>query len=305
MPRAQGCAGAAVSEQAMDGLVQTSSGHPIPARAGIGLRAPHYRAWLETRPAAGWLEVHSENYFGGGVPLHYLEHLRAHYPVSLHGVGLSLGSSDPLDRRHLQQLKTLIERVEPGLVSDHLSWSSIDDTHVNDLLPLPYTEEALALFSARVGEAQDFLGRELLIENPSSYLQYRHSTIPEAEFLAEVARVTGCGLLLDVNNVYVSATNHGFDALRYLRAIPAAAVKEIHLAGFSVNRYEDGEVLIDTHGTRVAPQVWALFRAALQRLGRVPVLIEWDSEIPELAVLLDEMRQADAILNEERHANVA
>ena len=278
---------------------------PIPAQAGIGLRAPHYREMLATRPAAGWLEAHSENYFGDGPPLYYLERLRGHYPLSLHGVGLSLGSTDPLDRRHLQQLKTLIARVEPGLVSDHLSWSSVGGTYLNDLLPLPYTEESLALFGARVCAAQDFLGRELLIENPSSYLQYRHSTIPEAEFLSALVRASGCGLLLDVNNIYVSATNHGFDALQYLHAIPAAAVKEIHLAGFSVNRYEDGEILIDTHGARVAAPVWALFRAALRRFGRIPTLIEWDSDIPELAVLLDEMRQADTILNEERHANVA
>ncbi len=278
---------------------------PIPACAGIGLRAPHYRKLLAERPPLGWLEVHSENYFGDGPPLHYLEQLRAHYPVSLHGVGLSLGSTDPLDRRHLRNLKTLIARVQPGLVSEHLSWSSAGGTYLNDLLPLPYTEEALALFVARVGEAQDFLGRELLIENPSSYLQYRHSTIPEAEFLAEIARASGCGLLLDVNNVYVSATNHGFDAKQYLRTIPAAAVKEIHLAGFSVNRYADGEILIDTHSARVAPPVWALYRAAVQRLGRTPTLIEWDTDIPALAVLLDEMRQADAVLNEERHADVA
>lgn len=278
---------------------------PIPAQAGIGLRAPHYRELLATRPAVGWLEAHSENYFGDGPPLYYLERLRGHYPLSLHGVGLSLGSTDLLDRRHLQQLKTLIARVEPGLVSDHLSWSSVGGTYLNDLLPLPYTEESLALFGARVRAAQDFLGRELLIENPSSYLQYRHSTIPEAEFLSELVRTSGCGLLLDVNNVYVSAANHGFDPLRYLHTLPAAAVKEIHLAGFSVNRYEDGEILIDTHGARVAAPVWALFRAAVQRLGPVPTLIEWDSDIPDLAVLLDERHQADAILNEERHADVA
>lgn len=291
----------------MSAVAQSGARHPspIPACAGIGLRAPHYRDMLADRPPLGWLEVHSENYFGDGPPLHYLEQLRAHYPVSLHGVGLSLGSTDPLDRRHLRKLKALIERVEPGLVSDHLSWSSVGGTYLNDLVPLPYTEEALALFIARVTEAQDFLGRELLIENPSSYLQYRHSTISEAEFLAEIARASGCGLLLDVNNVYVSATNHGFDAMAYLRAIPAAAVKEIHLAGFSVNRYTDGDILIDTHGTRVASRVWALYRAAVQRLDRVPTLIEWDTDIPALAVLLDEMRQADAILNEECHADVA
>jgi hypothetical protein len=202
-------------------------------------------------------------------------------------------------------LKSLIERFEPALVSDHLSWGSIGGTYLNDLLPLPYTEEALAHFSARVGEAQDLLGRELLIENPSSYLQYRHSTIPEAEFLAELARASGCGLLLDVNNVHVSATNHDFDARQYLRGIPVDKVREIHLAGFSVNRFEEGEILIDTHSTRVSADVWALYRDALTRLGPRPTLIEWDTEIPPLAVLLEEARQAERLLKEHHDTRAA
>jgi uncharacterized protein (UPF0276 family) len=283
-----------------------ASDHPIPARAGIGLRAPHYRDVLEQRPAIGWFEVHSENYFGdGGAPLHYLDKIREHYPLSLHGVGLSLGSADELDYSHLQKLRTLIARAQPGLVSEHLCWCSIGDIYLNDLLPLPYTQEALRHVAARIGQVQDFLGREILIENVSSYLQYKHSTIPEWEFLAEVAARSGCGILLDINNIYVSAVNHDFDALRYLRHTPAAAVKEMHLAGFSVNRFEDGEILIDTHGARVAQPVWTLYREAVRRFGAVPTLIEWDTDIPPLAVLVEEMRSADAILDEERHACVA
>ncbi|HSW52354.1 MAG TPA: DUF692 domain-containing protein [Sulfuricaulis sp.] len=278
---------------------------PIPASAGIGLRAEHYREVVETPPPVGWLEVHSENYFGdGGAPLEYLEKARRHYPVSLHGVGLSLGSSDELNRRHLEKLRALIGRIEPGQVSDHLSWSSVDGIYLNDLLPLPYTEEALRHVARRVEQAQDFLGRQLLIENPSSYLRYRHSTIPEWEFISEVARVSGCGILLDVNNIYVSAVNHGFDAMEYLRAVPAGMVREIHLAGYTVKSYPEGQILIDTHNARVADAVWALYRAAIECLGPRPTLIEWDTDLPALEVLLDEARQADAIM-ETAHAVVA
>lgn len=272
---------------------------PIPATAGIGLRAEHYREVLATRPPVGWFEVHSENYFGdGGAPHHYLERVRSDYPLSLHGVGLSLGSADAPSRTHLAKLAALVRRYEPGLVSDHLSWSSVDGRYLNDLLPLPYTEETLRHVAARVSEAQDYLGRELLIENPSSYLEYRHSDIAEAQFLAELTARSGCGLLLDVNNVYVSSRNHGFDALAYLRAIPAARVREIHLAGHTVNRYDDGEILIDTHNARVCDAVWALYRDALTHVGRAPVLIEWDTDLPPLAVLLDEARRAEIILEE-------
>jgi hypothetical protein len=270
---------------------------PIPVSAGIGLRAAHYREMLETRPAVGFVEVHSENYFGaGGAPHYYLERARALYPLSLHGVGLSLGSADPLNRRHLASLKRLIERYEPGLVSDHLCWSSVDGQYLNDLLPLPYTEEALAHFVRRVDEAQEFLGRALLIENPSSYLAFQASTIPEAEFLVEVARRSGCGILLDINNIYVSSRNHGFDPERYLTAVPPTLVREIHLAGYSVNRYPEGEILIDTHSAPVYDAVWALYRRALEHLGPLPTLIEWDTELPALPVLVDEADKARQIL---------
>lgn len=269
----------------------------LPRATGIGLRAPHYRDLLEARPAIGWLEVHSENYFGeGGAPLYYLDRARRDYPLSLHGVGLSLGSGDALNRRHLAALKRLIARFEPALVSDHLCWCSVDGLYLNDLLPLPYTEEALRHFVARVREAQDYLGRQLLIENPSSYLTFAHSTIPEQEFLAAVARESGCALLLDVNNVYVSAMNHGFDARRYLEAIPPEAVREIHLAGHTINRHADGEIFIDTHNAPVCEAVWELYRHTLAHLGPRPTLIEWDSDLPALGTLVDEAHRADALI---------
>jgi uncharacterized protein (UPF0276 family) len=277
----------------IDALQAGRRASAIPPCAGIGLRAPHYRELLATRPTIGWLEVHSENYFGdGGQPLHFLERLRADYPLSLHGVGLSLGSADGLDRIHLQRLKSLAHRFEPGLVSEHVCWSAIGGRHLHDLVPLPYTEESLALVCRHVDIAQDFLGRQILIENVSSYLRFSHSTIAEWDFVAAVATTTGCGILLDVNNVYVSAVNHGFDAERYIAAMPPASVREFHLAGFD----RVGELLIDTHGNRVSAPVWALYRRAVAHFGARPTLIEWDTDIPALAVLLDEARIADAEL---------
>jgi uncharacterized protein (UPF0276 family) len=278
---------------------------PITRDAGIGLRPGHYRDLLQTLPQLGWLEVHSENYFGdGGAPLYYLEKARGHYPVSLHGVGLSLGSTDPLNTDHLKHLKQLVDRFDPLFVSDHLCWSSIDGVYMNDLLPLPYTDEALVHFSERVQQVQDFLGRELLVENPSSYLQYRHSTIDEAEFLAEVARRSSCGLLLDVNNVYVSAMNHGFDARTYIDAMPAEAVREFHLAGHTVRELPQGTVYIDTHDAPIVEPVWSLFEYTLQTIGRRPTLIERDSNLPGLEDLVDEAQRAQTYC-EGKHADVA
>jgi uncharacterized protein (UPF0276 family) len=278
----------------------------MPTRdAGIGLRPGHYRDLLQSLPKLGWLEVHSENYFGdGGAPLYYLEQARSYYPVSFHGVGLSLGSTDALNEDHLTRLKQLVDRFDPLFVSDHLCWSSVDGIYMNDLLPLPYTEEALNHFSKRVQQVQDYLGRELLVENPSSYLQYRHSTIDEAEFLAEVVKRSGCGLLLDVNNVYVSAMNHGFNAKAYIDAMLADAVREYHLAGHTVRELPQGSVYIDTHDALVAQPVWSLYKYTLQRIGRRPSLIEWDSNLPDLEVLLDEAGRAQACCEGE-HANVA
>ncbi len=274
----------------------TARAWPIPALAGIGLRAPHARELLESLPELGWLEVHSENYFGHGIPLDHLLAARRYYPVSLHGVGLSVGSTDPLDLRHLDRLKALIERVGPVFVSEHLSWSSVGGRHLNDLLPLPYTEEALSHLVARVGEVQDRLGRRLLIENISSYLQMADSSMPEWEFLAELARRSGCGVLLDVNNVYVSACNHGFDPHTYLAGIPVGVVEEMHLAGFTRKRVGEREILIDTHDRPVHPEVWALYRAAVRRFGPTPTLVEWDADLPLLGVLVEEAARARSIL---------
>lgn len=261
--------------------------------AGIGLRTPHFEALADRRPALAFIEVHSENYFADGGPaLAWLERFRADYPVSLHGVGLSLGSADPLDRTHLARLARLAARIEPALVSEHLCWSAIDGRHLNELLPLPYTEEALRTVCARVREAQDFLGRRILVENVSSYLRFASSTLAEGEFVAEVARRTGCAILLDVNNAYVNATNHGTDAREFLAAIDPATVGEIHLAGFTAT--EDG--LIDTHGAPVSEPVWALYAETVARLGPVPTLIEWDTDIPALDVLLAEAARAVAVL---------
>ncbi|MCG6861428.1 MAG: DUF692 domain-containing protein [Chromatiaceae bacterium] len=271
-------------------------GRSLPPSAGIGLRSPHMQEVLGTRPALGWVEVHSENYFGRGIPLEYLLRARELYPVSLHGVGMSVGSTDPLDLDHLDALRSLMDAVEPVLVSEHLSWGSVGGQHLNDLLPLPYTEEALDHVVARLAEVQDRLGRSILVENVSSYLQFCDSSIPEWEFLAEVATRSGCGILLDVNNIYVSAVNHGFDPHQYLRAIPTWAVQEIHLAGFTRKPFEDGEILVDTHSRRVAPAVWRLYAEALARFGPRPTLIEWDSDLPPLSVLLEEAAKAQRLL---------
>jgi uncharacterized protein (UPF0276 family) len=272
--------------------------NPIPAKAGIGLRYQHHALVLQDRPPVGWLEVHSENYMGGGVPISYLDQIREHYPISLHGVGLSLGSDGPLDQAHLARLKTLIDRIEPGLVSEHLSWSVVDGIYLDDLLPLPYTEETMALVCQHINETQEFLARRILIENPSSYLRFKDSVIPEEEFIAEVARRTGCGILLDVNNVFVSASNFQFDPLTYIAAIPVDMVAEIHLAGHTINQVGDATIRIDDHGSRVCDAVWELYRATIKRFGVLPVLIEWDTRVPGLEVLVSEANKADQIMGD-------
>jgi uncharacterized protein (UPF0276 family) len=279
------------------------------ARAGIGLRAPHVGELLATRPAVPWFEVHPENYMMGGATLASLETARRDYPVSFHGVGLSLGSAGKIDRRHLERLKTLADRIEPCLVSEHLSWSTSGGAYLNHLLPLPYTDETLAVVASHIHEVQESLGQSILIENPSSYLRFRHSTIPEPEFLAELARRTGCGLLCDVNNIYVTAWNLGLDAIAYLGALPTATVGEMHLAGHARNDADGQTILIDDHGSRVAPPVWTLYHEALLRFGPVPTLVEWDTDIPELPILLAEARTADGFLEAARardgHARAA
>lgn len=279
---------------------------PLRAAAGIGLRFQHHQAVLDTRPEVAWLEAHTENYMGGGPSIRTLEAIRRDYPVSLHGVGLSLGSADGLDAAHLERVREAVHRIAPALVSEHLSWSVAGGTYLADLLPLPMTDEALDLVCRHVDETQAFLQRRILVENPSSYLRFRHSTIAEWDFLAAVAQRTGCGILCDVNNIYVSACNHGWDAAAYLAALPAQAIGEIHLAGHSLRPIEGGQTLrVDDHGSRVAPEVWALYAQALARFGPVPTLVEWDNNVPPLDVLLDEAAQAAARLQEAEHAVVA
>jgi uncharacterized protein (UPF0276 family) len=263
---------------------------------GIGLRAPHLAEIIATPPPIGWLEVHTENYLGGGPAPRALARVRGARAISLHGVGLSLGSADGLDRAHLVRVVELSRRIEPALISEHLSWSIAGGAYLNHLLPLPYTEESLALVAAHVTEAQEALGRPLLVENPSSYLRFRHSPIPEPQFLAELARRTGCALLCDLNNVFVSCRNFDQDPGAYLDELPASAIGEIHLAGHARNEADGHVILIDDHGSRVSDEVWALYARALERFGPRPTLIEWDTDIPALAVLLDEARRAEAAI---------
>ena len=296
-----------MDQQAQTAQRSTSS---IPARAGIGLKAQHYKDILEHQPDIGWLEVHSENYMADGGPaLRWLDAMRERFPVSLHGVGMSLGSAGPLDPHHLNRLIDLESRIEPGAVSEHLSWSIANGAYLNDLIALPYTEESLFVFSDHVLEMQDALKRPVLIENPSSYLRYEHSVIPEPEFLLEVVKRTECNVLLDVNNVYVSAQNHGFNAHDYIDQIPGEKVLEYHMAGHSETVIGGRSIRVDDHGSPVCDAVWDLYDYTIGKLGVKPTLIEWDSNIPDLDVLVAEAHKADAILarhlvKEDAHAFV-
>ena len=271
-----------------------------PERAGVGLKAEHYRAVLETRPGPGWFEVHPENYMiDGGPPLRWLEAVRREYPLSLHGVGMSLGSPEPPPRGHLDRLKSLADRFEPFAVSEHLSWSRIGDRFFADLLPLPLTHEALGAMAGNVARAQDHLRRRILIENPSTYLRFDREEVPEPEFLAALVRRTGCGLLLDVNNLFVCAGNHGFDPRAWLDAFPLDAVEEIHLAGHAVDDADGHPLRVDDHGSPVIEEVWALYREVVRRRGAVvPTLIERDANLPPFAALLAEARHADRAARE-------
>lgn len=266
---------------------------------GIGLRAPHYTRFLTERPKVAWIEVHSENFFGeGGKPLHLLETLRKDYPISLHGVSLSLGSADELNWQHLKKLRDLVQRVNPCLVSDHLCWSSVNGQYLHDLLPLPLTEEALSHVVHRIQQVQEYLGRQLLIENVSSYLQYDTSTMPEAEFLTHIAKQSGCGILLDVNNIYVNSVNFEFDPYHYINAIPAELVQEIHLGGYQEKIHHGKTLLIDTHDQPISNAVWDLYRQAINQFGIKPTMIEWDANVPELETLLQEANRAETMMRE-------
>ena len=274
----------------------------LPSRAGIGLKSQHYREILENRPDIGFFEVHAENYMvAGGPSHHYLERIREQYPLSLHGVGLSIGAEHPLDEQHLDRLAGLNERYQPASFSEHLAWSSHGGLFLNDLLPLAYDEATLVRVCEHIDRVQTRLKRRMLLENPATYVEFSSSTMDEAAFLSEVLRRTGCGLLLDVNNAYVSSVNHHWDAYAYVCALPLAAVGELHLAGFAEDRDGAGaRLLIDNHGAAVDAAVWRLYAQVLQLIGPAPTLLERDNDIPPLALLLQEAQQAEQLLEQQR-----
>jgi len=286
-------------------------GRPIPPRAGTGLKHKHFREIIGTLPDVGFFEVHAENYMGAGGPPHrYLAAIRESYPLSLHGVGLSIGAARPLDRGHLRRLKLLNERYWPGLFSEHLAWSTHDSVFYNDLLPLPYNEDSLSRVADHIDEVQETVGRQMLLENPSTYIAFLESTMSEIDFLRQVARRTGCGLLLDVNNVHVSATNQQFDPFDYIDAFPVEHVGEIHLAGYEPEQDDDGSpLLIDAHNRPIDEAVWDLYRHTITRTGPLPTLVEWDNDVPEWSVLFAELGRADqalaAIRREVKHVALA
>ena len=265
--------------------------------AGIGLRDPHYQYVIEEQPDVGWLEVHPENYFGGGINLKKIEKIRENYPLSLHSVGLSLGSTHPVKQEHIQQIKELIDLLEPFQVSDHASWSASGNAHLNDLLPLPYTQESLNTLCRNIDQVQEAYGRTMPVENPSTYVAFGENEMEEPEFLNEMSKRTGCSLLLDLNNIYVQAHNHNFDAYDYLDRINGD-VREMHLAGPSDHTTEDGHIiLVDTHSTPVRDTVWDLYEHAIKRFGETPSLIEWDMDIPAFEHLMEEADKARNIMN--------
>jgi uncharacterized protein (UPF0276 family) len=281
-----------------DAKAASFSARSIPPRAGVGLKHEHYRDIIDGQPDVGFFEIHAENYMGAGGPPHrYLTAIRENYPVSLHGVGLSIGAARPLDRDHLMRLKALNERYRPGLFSEHLAWSTHDSVFYNDLLPLPYNTDSVARVSDHIDEVQETVGRRMLLENPSTYIAFAESTMSEIDFLREVVRRTGCGLLLDVNNVQVSATNQNFNPVDYIDAFPVEHVGEIHLAGYAPDHDDNGApFLIDAHDRPVDPLVWDLYEHTIGRTGPVPTLVEWDNDVPEWPVLFAEIGRADAVL---------
>lgn len=278
----------------------------IPARAGVGLKAEHYQAILGTKPDIGWFEIHAENYMGaGGPPHHYLERIREHYPISLHGVGLSIGSDDPLDQDHLQRLKALNQRYMPGLFSEHLAWSTHEGVYFNDLLPVPYTDETVLRVAGHISQVQDALGRQMLLENPSTYVTFEDSTLSEIAFLEAVVGRTGCGLLLDVNNVFVSAVNHGFSPEQYIDDFPLELVGEIHLGGHAEDEDDRGDrLLIDAHDREITDPVWALFARLIGKAGALPTLVEWDNDVPDWDILFAEAVRADQVLTQKAVGDV-
>lgn len=289
-----------IMAQATNKINTLSPSAAIPAEpVGIGLRYPYYEEVLETDLNLGWLEVHPENYFGGGVHRHFLSKIRRNYQLSLHAVGLSLGASQPVCENHLRQFKELIDIYQPFNVSDHASWSASGNAHLNDLLPLPYTQESLDMLARNVGQTQDFFERGILVENPSTYVNFAGNEMSEYEFMNRLSDMTGCGILLDINNIFVQAHNHGFDPFEYIDNIAPEKVGEMHLAGHIEREVEGGEtILIDTHNQHVRGEVWDLYAHAVRRFGAVPTLIEWDSDFPTLTDLVAEADKARAIIQD-------
>lgn len=272
---------------------------------GIGLRHPYYQDVLDNPPPVGWLEVHPENYFGGGPHHKFLEKARENYPLSLHAIGLSLGSNQPVSLEHLKEFKILIDRYQPFAVSDHASWSASGNAHLNDLLPLPYTQETLARLARNVAQTQEYFGRRIFVENPSTYIAFKENDMSEAEFMNALAACTGCGILLDINNIYVQAHNHGYDAKAYIETIKPEYVGEMHLAGHIEKEVEGGSLLIDTHSRPVKQGVWDLYAQAVRRFGAVPTLIEWDQDFPALDILVGEAKKAESIISREASRDLA
>lgn len=275
----------------------------LPNTVGIGFKRSHFDALRASDNSLGFLEVHAENYMGAGGPPHFqLAALRQDYALSIHGVGLSIGGAEPLDADHLSRLAALCARYEPESFSEHLAWSSHNGTFLNDLLPLPYDNSTLSTVCDHIDHLQEVIKRPMLLENPSTYITFEASTMTETDFLTEIARRTGCGLLLDVNNVFVSCTNHAADPRAYLASFPLYAVGEIHLGGHDAEDLPSGPLLIDAHGSPVADPVWTLYSETIARTGALPTLIEWDNDVPDLSVLLDEAMRAATILNGAHHA---
>jgi len=279
----------------------------LPARTGVGFKPAHFRDILAGQQPLGFFEVHAENYMGAGGPPHaQLGALRERHALSVHGVGLSIGSMRPLDKDHLARLKTLCDRYAPESFSEHLAWSSHDDVYYNDLLPLPYTQQTLARVAEHIDEVQTTLARQMLLENPSTYIRFSESNIPEVDFLSELSKRTGCGLLLDINNVFVSARNHATEPLAYLDSFPLQRVKEIHLGGHDEDVDETGApLLIDSHGSPIAEAVWTLYAHVIGRTGALPTLIEWDNNVPDWPALLAEAIRAQGILSDQAGASAA
>lgn len=279
-------------------------GFELPSRAGVGLKAQHIDAILSSKADIGFFEVHAENYMGaGGMPHAQLHAIRENYPISVHGVGMSIGNSTRIDPDHLARFKAVVDQYQPAMVSEHLAWSTHDDVFYNDLLPVPYTDETLSQVVSHIDEVQNFIGRQLLIENPSTYVTFTESTWAEFDFMAAIAERSGCGLLFDVNNVFISATNHNFSPKDYIDSYPLHLVQEIHLAGHAGDRDDDGQaLLIDAHDRKVCDNVWELYAHTLSKTGPLPSLVEWDNDVPEWSVLAEEARKTEIILGSSRAA---